>query len=113
MIQPPGLGPLHITDPDQGVDSSTAVGRMFFQILGAISEFEHALMSKRTLDGLAASSRGRIGGQKPKLEPRQAKLAQQMYDECDAEGKRKHTVAQIAAEFGVTRQSPAPPSTAT
>ena len=39
MIQPPGLGPLHITDPDQGVDSSTAVGRMFFQILGAISEF--------------------------------------------------------------------------
>jgi len=36
-----------------------------------------------------------------------------MYDECDAEGKRKHTVAQIAAEFGVTRQSPAPPSTAT
>jgi hypothetical protein len=36
-----------------------------------------------------------------------------MYDECDAEGKRKHTVAQIAAEFGVTRQSPAPPSPAT
>ena len=32
-----------------------------------------------------------------------------MYDECDAEGKRKHTVAQIAAEFGGTR----PPSTAT
>ena len=26
-----------------------------------------------------------------------------MYDECDAEGKRKHAVAQIAAEFGVTR----------
>ena len=26
-----------------------------------------------------------------------------MYDECDAEGKRKHTVAQIAAEFGGTR----------
>jgi hypothetical protein len=25
---------------------------MFFQILGAISECEHALMSKRTMDGL-------------------------------------------------------------
>jgi len=37
---------------DQGVDSFTAVGRMFFQILGAISECEHALMSKRTMDGL-------------------------------------------------------------
>jgi hypothetical protein len=31
--------------PDQGIDTSTAVGRMFFQILGAIAEFEHALMS--------------------------------------------------------------------
>ena len=29
---------------DQGIDTSTAVGRMFFQILGSIAEFEHALM---------------------------------------------------------------------
>jgi hypothetical protein len=27
---------------DQGIDTSTAVGRMFFHILGAIAEFEHA-----------------------------------------------------------------------
>ena len=40
---------------DQGIDTSTAVGRMFFQILGAIAEFEHALMSERTMDGLAAA----------------------------------------------------------
>ena len=40
---------------DQGIDTSTAVGRMFFQILGAIAEFEHALMSERTIDGLAAA----------------------------------------------------------
>jgi len=31
---------------DQGINTSTAVGRMFFQILGAIAEFEHALMSE-------------------------------------------------------------------
>jgi DNA invertase Pin-like site-specific DNA recombinase len=55
---------------DQGIDTSTAVGRMFFQVLGAIAEFEHALMSERTLDGLAAArARGRTGGQKPKLGP--------------------------------------------
>jgi DNA invertase Pin-like site-specific DNA recombinase len=40
---------------DQGIDTSTAVGRMFFQILGAITEFEHALMAERTRDGLAAA----------------------------------------------------------
>jgi DNA invertase Pin-like site-specific DNA recombinase len=42
---------------DQGIDTTTAVGRMFFQILGAIAEFEHALMSERTMDGLAAARR--------------------------------------------------------
>lgn len=89
---------------DQGIDTSTPVGRMFFQILGAIAEFEHALMSERTTDGLAAArARGRTGGQKPKLGPRQVTLARQMYEETGADGKRRYTVAQIAAEFGVTR----------
>jgi len=37
------------------------------------------------------------------------KLARQMYDELGDDGKRRYTVAQIAAEFGVT----VPPSTAT
>ncbi len=91
---------------DQGIDTSTAVGRMFFQILGAIAEFEHALMSERTRDGLdAARARGRTGGQKPKLTARQAKIAQDMYDELGPDGRRVHTVQQIADEFGVTRST--------
>lgn len=89
---------------DQGIDTTTAVGRMFFQILGAIAEFEHALMSERTRDGLeAARARGRTGGQKAKLGPRQVKLAQSMYDEKGADEKRRYTVQEIADEFGVTR----------
>jgi DNA invertase Pin-like site-specific DNA recombinase len=89
---------------DQKIDTSTAMGRMFFQILGSIAEFEHALMSERTHDGLAAArARGRTGGQKPKLTPRQAKIAREMYEETGPDGRRIHTVEQIAAEFGVTR----------
>lgn len=89
---------------DQGIDTATAVGRMFFQILGAIAEFEHALMSERTMDGLAAArARGRTGGQKPKLGPRQVKLARKMYEKKDADGVRAYTVQQIADEFGVSR----------
>jgi DNA invertase Pin-like site-specific DNA recombinase len=89
---------------DQGIDTSTALGRMFFQILGAIAEFEHALMSERTRDGLAAArARGRTGGQKAKLTPRQAKIAKDMYEELGSDGHRAHTVAEIAAEFGVSR----------
>jgi DNA invertase Pin-like site-specific DNA recombinase len=89
---------------DQGIDTSTAMGRMFFHILGAVAEFEASLASERTLDGLeAARARGRTGGQKAKLTPRQARIAQEMYDELGEDGKRVHTVARIAAEFGVTR----------
>jgi DNA invertase Pin-like site-specific DNA recombinase len=89
---------------DQGIDTSTAVGRLFFQIIGAIAEFEHALMSERTIDGLAAArARGRTGGQKPKLGPRQVNVAREMYEETGPDGKRRYTVAQIAAEFGVSR----------
>ncbi len=78
---------------------------MFFPILGAIAESEHPLMSERILDdGLAAvRARGRTDGQKPKLTTRQARIAQQMYEGTGPDGRRLHTVAPIAAEFGVTR----------
>jgi DNA invertase Pin-like site-specific DNA recombinase len=67
---------------DQDIDTSTTVGRMFFHIIGAIAGFEHALMSERTLDGLAAArARGNTSGQKPKLTPHQARIARQMYEE--------------------------------
>ena len=71
---------------------------MFFQLLGAIAEFEHALMSERTMDGLAAAwARGRTGGQEPELTLRQARIAREMYESGE------YTVQQIASEFGVTR----------
>jgi DNA invertase Pin-like site-specific DNA recombinase len=89
---------------DQGIDTSTPAGRMFFQILGAIAEFEHALMAERTLDGLeAARARGRKGGRKAALRPRQVALAREMYDELGDDGKRRYTVQQIAEELGVAR----------
>ncbi|MFD3955971.1 MULTISPECIES: recombinase family protein [Streptomyces] len=89
---------------DQGIDTATPAGRLFFQIIGAIAEFEHSLMSDRTIEGLeAARARGRTGGQKPKLKARQIKLAQEMYDELGSDGKRRYTVQQIADEFGVSR----------
>src|ERR1700757_1427871 len=81
-----------------------AAGRLFFAIVDAIAELEHVLMSERTMDGLAAArARGRTGGQKRKLGPRQGQLARGVYEETGEDGKRVHTVAAIAAEFGVTR----------
>lgn len=89
---------------DQGIDTATPAGVLFFHILGAIAEFEHSLMAERTRQGLAAArARGRIGGQKSKLKPRQIALARQMYEETGGDGKRRYTVQQIADEFGVSR----------
>ncbi|MHB1526192.1 MAG: recombinase family protein, partial [Candidatus Dormibacteria bacterium] len=94
----------HLSGFDERIDTSTAVGRMFFQILGAIAEFEHALMAERTRDALAAArARGRTGGQRPKLTPRQARIAQEMYEAVGPDGRRVHTVSEIAAEFRVSR----------
>ncbi len=95
---------------DQGIDTSTAIGRMFFQILGSIAEFEHALMSERTRDGLAAArARGRTGGQKPKLGPRQVKLAREMYEKKAPTGD-----APIPSNTSPRNSvSPGPPSTDT
>lgn len=44
-----------------------------------------------------------VGGYRYSHRPRQARITQQLYDETGPDGKRRYTVAQIAAEFGVTR----------
>lgn len=93
---------------DQGVDTSTPAGRLFFHLLAAIAEFERELLSERTRDGLAAArARGRTGGQKPKLGQRQRQLAHTMYNETSHDGRRAHTVAHIATEpeLGVSRST--------
>lgn len=89
---------------DQGIDTSTAMGRMFFHVVGAFAEFERELISERTRDGLAAArARGRVGGGRPKLRPRAVEIARRMYDEVGEDGKQAHTVAEIAAVLGVSR----------
>lgn len=90
-----GLRVLH-----QGIDTTTAAGKMFFHVLAAIAEFEATLISERTKDGLAAArARGRKGGRRPKLTPGKLATARKLYD------AREHTVAEIAEIVGVARST--------
>jgi DNA invertase Pin-like site-specific DNA recombinase len=83
---------------DQGIDTSTPGGRLFFHILAAIAEFERELLSERTLDGLdAARARGRKGGRRPVMTAEKASVARKMYD------SKSHTMATIAKTLGVSR----------
>lgn len=83
---------------EQGFDTSTVEGRLLFNLLGAIAEFEHDLIVARTLDGLAAArARGRKGGRKGLLSTRVDAEIRQRYDEG------KLTVSQIAETYRVSR----------
>jgi DNA invertase Pin-like site-specific DNA recombinase len=79
-------------------------GRLVFHILGAIDEFQRELIIEGTGEGLdAARARGRTGGRKPKLNARQAATVRRMYQAVGPDGKRQHTVAEIAEAVGVHR----------
>lgn len=91
---------------EQGIDTRTAEGRLMFGMLGALAEYQRELIVANTRDGLAAArARGRKGGRRPKLSVDQAALAQRLYDEKGPDGKRAHTVQQIADMLGVKRST--------
>ncbi|MEA2180925.1 MAG: hypothetical protein QOF69_110, partial [Solirubrobacteraceae bacterium] len=90
-----GVG-LHVIE--QGIDTATAEGRAMFGMLSVLAELQRELIVANTRDGLAAArARGRKGGRRPRLNPEQIALAQQLYDA----GER--TVQQIADIFNVPR----------
>ena len=71
-----------------------------FHLLGAIDEFQRELIVEGTREGLVAA---RARGRKPKLNDRQAATVRRMYQATGPDGKRQHTVAEIAEAVGVHR----------
>ena len=85
---------------EQGIDTTTPIGRLFFRFLAALAEFDREAIIEGTLEGLAsARARGRTGGRPPKLTQLQRDQAQRMYDAGEL------TVEQIADLFGVRRST--------
>ena len=60
----------------EGIDTTTPMGRCFFQIRNAFSELERSLISERTKAGMeAARKRGKTIGRPARLSPRQIRDA--------------------------------------
>jgi DNA invertase Pin-like site-specific DNA recombinase len=52
----------------EAIDTTTAAGKLYFHIFGALAQFERSIIRERTHAGLkAALARGRKGGRRPKV----------------------------------------------
>lgn len=66
----------------ENIDTTTSGGKLIFHVFGALAEFERELIRERTQAGLkAARARGRTGGRKPKLTPKQIEMAKAMVND--------------------------------
>ena len=81
-------------------DPGDPVGRLLFNVLGMVAEFESDLIRMRTREGLAvAKAAGKLRGRKPKLSPRQEAHLLELH-----QGGTK-TSADLAELFGVARST--------
>lgn len=83
----------------EGLDTTTPMGRMVYQLAAAFAEYERVLISERTRAGLAAArARGARIGRPPALTDEQRATAHQLHDH----GCNKAAIARI---LGVSRST--------
>ncbi|WP_445995924.1 recombinase family protein [Okibacterium fritillariae] len=79
-------------------DPTSPTGRLFFNVLATMAEFESDLIRARTKEGMAvAKAKGRLKGRAPKLTARREAHALALIDSGD------HTMGEVASLFGVSR----------
>lgn len=94
-----GVGLKVLTGQGAAIDTTTSSGKLVFGIFAALAEFERALISERTIAGLAAArARGRSGGRPFKMTPAKIRLAM-------AAMGQKETNVELCKELGLTRQT--------
>lgn len=88
---------ISIISIQDNIETTTAHGKFFFHIFGAVAEFERDLIRQRTNAGLAAArARGRLGGRKPKMTSEKILAAKKLLD-----GNLPASV--VAKQLGVSR----------
>ena len=79
------------------MDTSTAVGKAFFDMLGVFAEFETNLRRERQMEGIAAAKeRGVYTGRKPKINPEEVRRLHE---------KEELSPPAIAKRLGIARSS--------
>jgi len=85
---------------DQGIDTTTIYGKLQFNILASIGEFERGLITERSLEGrMKAKERGVVFGARPKLS---ADEIQTLLRDYEAPGLSKREIAEL---YGISTSS--------
>ncbi|MBI1925990.1 recombinase family protein [Candidatus Poribacteria bacterium] len=83
----------------ENIDTSTATGRCFLSIMGAIAQMERELKSDRATAGReAAKARGRTGG-RPRTEPQKLEQARILYENTS------QTAKEVCQAMGIGRRT--------
>lgn len=83
---------VHFRSLTEGIDTSTPLGRMFYQLAAAFAEYERALIRERTRAGIAAArAAGRRIGRPPALTDEQRDFARRLR----AQGEGVATIARV------------------
>ena len=81
-------------------DPDDPVGRLLFNVLAMVAEFESDLIRQRTREGMrVANAKGHLRGKQPKLNPRQEAHLVRLF--CSGE----YTTSEISDLFGVARST--------
>ena len=83
----------------ESIDTTTATGRLFLSIMGAVAQMERELRAERAAAGRAAArARGRSGG-RPRTAPEKLERARILYE------SGSYTAAQAAHAAGIGRRT--------
>lgn len=81
-------------------DPTDPVGRLLFNVLAMVAEFESDLIKMRTREGMkVARAKGRLRGKQPKLSPRQEAHLVALH------GAGGHTIGELEELFSITRST--------
>lgn len=82
----------------ENIDTTTASGKLFFHLFGALAEFERELIRERTNAGLAsARARGRKGGRRIKYSDKKIAAAMQLAAASD------DPITEVCESLGISR----------
>jgi DNA invertase Pin-like site-specific DNA recombinase len=90
---------VHLVSLKEAIDTNTSTGKLLFNLMSAIAQFERDVIADRTREGLkSARIRGRVGG-RPRTDTDRIKKASKLYK------TRQYSIKEIEELTGVKKST--------